>query len=113
MAVHKELRDAVGEMRRIRVSAEALSPEGPTSLLSWKAEAEKLTGGSPGTNKSPIRKDIADLNSLIIARERRLHILEEQRAKYGASVDPRIIIEIQDIEGELATLREKLKALDK
>jgi hypothetical protein len=113
MAVHKDLRKAVGELRRIRVSAEALNPEGPVNLLSWKEEAEKPTGGSAGTSDSAIRKDIADLNSLILTHKRRLQILEEQRAQYGASVDPRIIIEIQDIGEELTKLRKELKALDK
>lgn len=52
--------------------------------------------------------DENDLRELIRTHDRRLQLLKQQKAKYGISVDPRIIIEIEDIETEINQLRTDL-----
>jgi hypothetical protein len=46
-----------------------------------------------------------DVEKLIAIHIRRLQKLQEQRAMYGSSVDPRVLLEIEDIEKEIARLR--------
>ncbi len=46
-----------------------------------------------------------DIKNQIQAHSRRLQILKEQKAKHGLSVEPKIIIEIEDIEAELEKLQ--------
>lgn len=52
-----------------------------------------------------------ELKKLILTHQRRLLKLKEQQAVFGASVDPSVLIQIEDIETELARLREELVAL--
>lgn len=52
------------------------------------------------------------VEELIFEHSRRLHKLEVQQARYGISADPHILIEIEDIETEIATLEAKLKELE-
>lgn len=52
-----------------------------------------------------IRKIISD-------KSRRLQKLKEQEALYGISVDPRILIEIEDLETQLEELQTQLAALE-
>lgn len=52
-----------------------------------------------------------DLRKLISLNIRRLQILKEQQAIYGISVEPRILIEIENIQAELATLQAELQQL--
>ena len=42
---------------------------------------------------------------------RRLQILQEQAALYGSSVEPRVLIQIEDLQAEIAELEEELAAL--
>ncbi|MCB0167000.1 MAG: hypothetical protein KDI79_22425 [Anaerolineae bacterium] len=54
-------------------------------------------------------------NDIIKLKEinyRRLQILKEKRASAGSSVEPKIIMEIEDIEAELAELELKLNGFD-
>ena len=50
-----------------------------------------------------------DIKRLIIKHRRRLQELKEQKALYGISVDPRIPVEIDDIESEIAHLELELE----
>jgi tetratricopeptide (TPR) repeat protein len=52
-----------------------------------------------------------DIKKLIINHQRRLQLLKEQRALQGTLVDPRILIEIEDIETELEKLQTQLKGI--
>jgi hypothetical protein len=45
-----------------------------------------------------------DVKKLIIAHNRRLQLLKEQEALQGSSVEPKILLEIEDIEAKLAEL---------
>ena len=58
------------------------------------------------------RQRVVKLKKLIIIKNRRLQKLKEQQALYGISVDPRIPIEIEDIEVELEKLNAALIALE-
>lgn len=51
------------------------------------------------------------LKKLILTHQRRLLKLKEQQAVFGAVVDPSVLIQIEDIEAELARLRAELAAL--
>jgi hypothetical protein len=54
-----------------------------------------------------------DFKKLIINHRRRLQKLRERQALEGMSVDPRVLIEIEDIEARLAELQLKLKKIRK
>ena len=49
-----------------------------------------------------------DITKLIFANNRRLQKLKEQKALQGSSADPKIIIEIEDIEAEIEKLQAEL-----
>jgi hypothetical protein len=49
------------------------------------------------------------LKNLIVNYNRRLEKLREQQALYGMSVDPKILIEIEDIEAQIESLQAELK----
>lgn len=49
-----------------------------------------------------------DIEELIAIKQRRLQKLKEQESLYGISVDPRIPIEREDIEAEIASLQARL-----
>ena len=53
--------------------------------------------------------DKADIERLIKQNQRRLVKLKEQKALSGMSVDPRVIIEIEDIEKEIEKLQADLE----
>jgi hypothetical protein len=53
------------------------------------------------------RKD--DIRRLIIKHNRRLQELKEQKALHGISVDPKVSLEIEDIESEIARLQTELE----
>jgi hypothetical protein len=57
------------------------------------------------------RKD--DIKKLILNHNRRLQILREQKAIEGRSVDPKILIEIEDIVAEIDSLQAELKEIDR
>lgn len=67
------------------------------------------TGGFTMTDELDTRKE--GLKKLIQQHQRRLQILKEQQAMYGLSVDPRIPIEIEDIETEIEKLQAELATL--
>ena len=52
-----------------------------------------------------------ELKKLISEHNRRLQKLKEQQARQGVSVDPKIPLEIEDIEAELVDLKAELEAL--
>ena len=52
-----------------------------------------------------------DIETLIRRHQRRLQLLKEQRAIEGISADPKIVIQIEDIEAELDQLRAELASL--
>jgi len=54
-----------------------------------------------------------NIKALILTHNRRLQILKQQRAREGNSVDPKIIIEIEDIEEEIQKLEAKRNQLQK
>ncbi len=54
--------------------------------------------------------DLKNLQSLISLNERRLAKLKEQQAIAGISVDPKVLLEIEDIEATLKELYEKYNA---
>lgn len=51
------------------------------------------------------------LKELILRYKRRLYKLREQRAMFGFSTDPAIVLEIEDLEAELSRLEMELKEL--
>lgn len=55
------------------------------------------------------RKD--NLKRLIIKNQRRLQILQEQKATHGLDTSPQILTEIEDIQVEIAELQAKLEAM--
>jgi hypothetical protein len=48
--------------------------------------------------------EVENLKQLIAEHKRRLQVLEKQEAIYGSSVDPRILIEIDDIKVKISSL---------
>jgi len=50
-----------------------------------------------------------DIKQLITNHSRRLQILKEQQALAGLSVEPKILLEIEDIEATIANLQTELK----
>ena len=56
-------------------------------------------------------EEVAELDQLITQHQRRLRVLKAQRARFGEHTEPHIILEIEDIEGELKGLRAKLHRL--
>jgi internalin A len=54
--------------------------------------------------------NLTHLNNLIRIKERRLQVLEQQRATMGINTPPHIVLEIEDITEELAKLRAELDA---
>jgi hypothetical protein len=54
--------------------------------------------------------NLTHLNKLIRIKERRLQVLEQQRAAMGIQTPPHILLEIEDITEELARLRAELDA---
>lgn len=53
-----------------------------------------------------------DIRKLINNHYRRLQRLKEKEALYGLSVDPGVLMEIEDIEAKIADLQEELIAQD-
>ena len=56
-------------------------------------------------------KDIENLQRLIANHQRRLQVLKEQEALQGLSVDPKIPLEIEDIEEKIGRLQLELEEL--
>lgn len=54
---------------------------------------------------------VDDLQTLIREHSRRLQKLKEQEARYGYSVDPHILLEIEDIEAKIQALQTELNQL--
>jgi internalin A len=54
--------------------------------------------------------NLSHLNKIIRIHERRLEVLEQQRATMGIQTPPHILLEIEDIHAELAKLRAELKS---
>lgn len=54
---------------------------------------------------------VDNLKTLILEHNRRLQKLKEQEARYGYSVDPHILLEIEDIEAKLQALQTELNQL--
>ena len=54
-----------------------------------------------------------DIKILLVKYERRLQKLKEQKAAYGLDTRPHILIEIEDLEAEIETLRVELKNVEK
>lgn len=52
------------------------------------------------------------LKNLINVHSRRLQKLKEQKALYGLSIDPRVLIEIEDVEAEIKKLQTELKEFE-
>lgn len=55
-----------------------------------------------------LNEQVKGLQQLITNHKRRLQLLKEQEALYGISCDPRILIEIKDIEAKIADLQSEL-----
>lgn len=53
-----------------------------------------------------------DIKKLIAEKNRRLQLLKQREAKFGAQTDPHILIEIEDIEAEIEQLQNELKSLE-
>jgi hypothetical protein len=60
-----------------------------------------------------VREEIENLKSLISKHKQRLQILKEQEAIQGLSVDPKVPIEIKDVEMKIKQLQAKIKSLQK
>lgn len=56
--------------------------------------------------------DADDFKKLIREKKRRLQKLKEQEALYGTSVDPHILIQIEDLEADIEQLKDELAALE-
>jgi hypothetical protein len=52
-----------------------------------------------------------DIQKLIQQKSRRLQLLQEQEAVHGINIDPAVVIQIEDLEDELADLRRQLAAV--
>ena len=52
-----------------------------------------------------------DIKRLLSVNNRRLQLLKEQKATHGVSVQPQIIIEIENIEADIEELEAELKEL--
>ena len=57
------------------------------------------------------KNELESTKKQIIYHRRRLNLLKEKKARQGINVDPEIIIEIEDIETEIAELEIQLKDL--
>ena len=74
--------------------------------LTLLLQTSTTKGSKSETNKEDIKK-------LICKHNRRLQKLKEQVAIAGHSVDPKVLIEIEDIEATIEELETKLKVLEK
>ena len=52
------------------------------------------------------------IKKFLLTYNRRLQKLKEQEAFYGRSIEPGILLEIEDIETKIEALREELKELE-
>jgi hypothetical protein len=50
-------------------------------------------------------------SELLQAYKRRLHVLEQQAAEFGAQVSPQVVIEMEDLRAKIADINTKLNAL--
>jgi hypothetical protein len=93
--------------------APSQSPE-PTLLKAIQVISQMIdvvqSGKKPVSSESDdeVQEDAAGIKSLIKRHKQRLQILKEQQATYGLSVDPKIPIEIKEIEQQIAQLRVSL-----
>lgn len=53
-----------------------------------------------------------DIQNLITEKLRRLHLLKNKEARYGYNTPPEVLLEIEDLEGEIARLQFELKQRD-
>lgn len=77
--------------------------------------ADKLvSGGNVTTSAVPKavgrKEEIEQLQTLITTNTRRLYKLQQQAAAYGLSTPPEIQIQIEDLEAQIAELKQKLNA---
>lgn len=101
--VHTVAQEQVAGRVQIEVTSHALFGQDAATQPATRI------GGFALTDELETQKD--GLQKLIQRHQQRLQILKEQQATYGISVDPRIPIEIKDIETELEKLRAELATL--
>jgi len=53
--------------------------------------------------------DVKQLQTLLATHTRRLHLLQQQAAKYGLSTPPEVQMQIEDLEIEIAELKQQLR----
>lgn len=56
------------------------------------------------------KSSVEDIHSLITKYDRRLQHLKQREAKEGISVDPKVTMEIEDIEAKITSLQTELKS---
>ena len=76
--------------------------------------AGKLVSGGGETSTAPQTvgraEEIKQLQTLITTNTRRLYKLQQQAAAYGISTPPEIQLQIEDLEAEIAELKQQLAA---
>lgn len=70
-----------------------------------------ILGGSPFElpGKKTGSRFQKELEELLRVKQRRLHVLELQAAKYSIAMPPHITLEIEDLREEITSLAERLK----
>jgi hypothetical protein len=80
--------------------------------------AQQQVAGGTVTITSPVSsspvaagpdRDRQHLENLLNTKTRRLHILQQQAAMYGISTPPEVQIQIEDLEDEIAAIKQQLK----
>jgi hypothetical protein len=103
-----------GQLERLLDSIEKQAPH------QYALYKDRLMKGAAVTVSTPSHPTVngpeVDLDSvehvkkLIATKTRRLHALQLQAAQYGLSTPPEVILQIEDLEAEIAELKQKLKS---
>jgi hypothetical protein len=91
---------------------EIVEEEAPTAYNNFAGKL--VSGGQTETSVAPQAighaEEIEQLQKLITTNTRRLYKLQQQAAAYGLSTPPEIQLQIEDLEAEIAELKQKLNA---
>jgi hypothetical protein len=89
---------------------EVIKAEDPAQYARFEGEiiGGKKTESIPSSSPTTMPDETEFLRKLIIEKTRYLQTLQLQAAKFGISAPPHIILQIEDLEKEIAELRQKL-----
>ena len=126
MSLEEQIPKLFNLLKRDGFAATKSGLESVEAKLSAKVDEEQKVTSKPQINeyvailgnrggvitRTNMVEDINNLKSLIGKHKRRLQILKEQKAIHGSSVEPKVIIDIEDIEAEVTKLQAELRKLE-